>query len=701
MTYASLLRLIVLLVSLGATSAWAEAAEIVAAKVLNLASSDQTEVPITFGQVFRPGDVPEGEGIMARAFDGAPIALQVDRKATHLDGSLRHAVLTALLPRLGTSETVTLSLSSRPEEPNDPPVQLGALFTSPFSAQVSLQLDGKTYTADAKDFLQQASLTEKWLSGPLVSEWIVGGPLTDQTGNLHPHLAAYFHVRAYAGGKRVRLDAVIENGWTFVKNPRAFTYDATITMGGREVYHVDALKHYHHTRWHKQFWWGREVSAYVQQDTEYLQATGALPNYPALRPSEEYLNEMLQTSKPMSHGELTQYFPTTGAQYQIGPLPRWAATYAVSADRRAFNSMLANDDDAGSYSVHYRDENTGRPVSIGDHPELTTQFDEPEVNGGIPVPGDDNPNVADQAHQPSIGFVSYLVTGDYVYLEEMQFWTSWNHLSANPLPPYGYRQGTKGIFGVQVRGQAWSLRNLAQAAYATPDAHPYKPLLSASVRHNLEHNEALYSSNPSANQLGALRSYDGYDELAPWMDDFYTWTMGYLVDLGFDAVAMRDWKARFPVGRMGIKDYCYIKAAVYELTVGLSNDHWWPDFATLYRENFGAIGDCPPGAELEGYADSPTGYPSNLRPALAVAVDARIPGAKDAWHRLMTSAVQPVYSDYPNWAVMPRQEIAEPLSAVNSRDGNSKSVTVASDHPAPFLTKPSPHKVRDKSRLAN
>ena len=48
------------------------------------------------------------------------------------------------------------------------------------------------------------------------------------------------------------------------------------------------------------------------------------------------------------------------------------------------------------------------------------------------------------------------------------------------------------------------------------------------------------------------------------MDDFYTWSMGYLVELGFtQAVAMRDYKAKFPTGRMGenADEYCFQMAA--------------------------------------------------------------------------------------------------------------------------------------------
>jgi hypothetical protein len=285
-----------------------------------------------------------------------------------------------------------------------------------------------------------------------------------------------------------------------------------------------------------------------------------------------------------------------------------------------------------------------------------------------------NPNTADNAHQPSIGFLSYLLTGDYYYMEEMQFWSSWDELWMNS----GYRQQAKGIFGSQVRAQAWSLRNLAQSAYATPDASPLKAQLVASVGYNITNYETTYSSNQSANKLGAVASYDGYQLFAPWQDDFLSWTIAYLVDLGFDARPIRDWKLQFPVGRMGTTDYCYVKAGAYHLQTGTSDTSWYPDFKTLYSANFGTNNSCPEGATMDGYPDSPTGYPSNLRPALVAAVEANVPGASVAWSRWLNSAVHADYTNMPVWALVPRSATAAPPPPTGGTPALSFSINTTS-----------------------
>ena len=601
----------------------------------------QTNVPVTFGQVFKKGAVIATDNITA-TLGGTPIELQVDKKATHSDGSLRHAVLTAKILNLGAGASQVITLS-KGTATTGPAVKLSDLLATSFDATVSVNIGGTVYTASAKNLLTNSpDKIKTWLEGPLVSEWIVGDSLRDSSNNPHPHLAAYFHVRAYSMN-RVRIDYVVENDWTFQPNPGLFTYDVTLKSGSNVVY-TTGLNQYHHTRWIKTFWWGNKgkVNALALPDYEYLQATKAVPNYmDGLTPSNAALDKLTQSVEPMDHGDLRTYFPGTGYSPTIGPLPLWDALYLVSGDKRAYKSILANSRAAASYSVHYRDKTTGLPVSIADYPNATIQ------NSSIPAGSGGNLLTHDQAHQPSMDYLAYLITGDYFYLEEMQFWTTWNFLWAHG-GNGGYRQAEKGIFGMQVRGQAWALRNLGQTAYATPDANPLKQYFIDRVGYNLSNIEAKYSNNPSANKLGVIESYNHQDSFAPWMDDFYTWSMGYLVELGFtQAVAMRDYKAKFPTGRMGenADEYCFQMAAPYHIDIGTSDNQadFWPDFKTLYAKFLDASGaqyqaaaaltcnttdyannfGVAKGEIVAGRPYSNSSYYANMQPALAIAVDAR------------------------------------------------------------------------------
>jgi len=58
--------------------------------------------------------------------------------------------------------------------------------------------------------------------------------------------------------------------------------------------------------------------------------------------------------------------------------------------------------------------------------------------------------------------------------------------------------------------------------------------------------------------------------------------------------------------------------------------------------------------EMEGYASSPTGYPSNTQPALAAAVDAGLAAAAQGWKTFSARSVKPVYGSEPQFAIVPR-----------------------------------------------
>ena len=62
---------------------------------------------------------------------------------------------------------------------------------------------------------------------------------------------------------------------------------------------------------------------------------------------------------------------------------------------------------------------------------------------------------------------------------------------------------------------------------------------------------------------------------------------------------------------------------------------------------------------MMGYANDAYGYPSNLQPALAAAVDAGGANADTAWSRFDSRSVKPkgdyTYEHRPNYAIIPRR----------------------------------------------
>lgn len=642
-------------------------------------------VPVTFGQVFAPGAVKRGQTLVGKIAEGGQVALQVDPKASHPDGSLRHAVISALLPRPAPGKPAMLGLSAAEAAAE---ARAGAPDARTIAVTVSAVIKGKHYAASVERPPAQGK-GERWLDGPIASEWHATVPLRTAAGEVHPHMVARFALRSYAG-KRTRVDVTVENNWAYEPGPANVAYDADIAIDGASVWSKPDLNHYHHTRWRKLFWVGGAPGVEVRHDPQDLIASRAVPRYdPSLRIAEKTLagyasNWQGARTEPMATGLAARTMSTTGGRPDIGLLPGWTAAFVVSGDPRARRVTLGTADLAGSYPAHFRDKRTGYPVSLLDYPYMTilghanhTLNPATGKREAFPACADGAdcgvPNRPDVSHQPSFAYVPYLVTGDYYYLEELQFWAMFNAFSSNPQ----YRESRKGLLkSYQVRGQAWALRTIAHAAYITPDAHPLKRHFIQIVDSNLDWYAARYINNPKANKLGFVEEnyaivYRGKTGLAPWQDDFFTSAVGHVAELGFEkARPLLAWKAKFPVGRMTGDGMCWITASMYSMKVrDAIGAPFYDSFAQVYRNSYPsevAGLDCAspdlaarlelkPG-EMPGYAHSASGFPSNLQPALAYSADAAGKAGQLAWERFMSRRVKPDYSTAPQFAIVPRSE---------------------------------------------
>jgi hypothetical protein len=220
------------------------------------------------------------------------------------------------------------------------------------------------------------------------------------------------------------------------------------------------------------FWWGSDNTVAIQHDTAYLIATKAVPNYDqSIRIAPLAIQKMGArfvgaATEPMGNGLAVPYMPTTGGRSDIGLLPGWAVSYLLSMNEIARKVTLGTADMSGTWSMHYRNQITYRPVSLIEFPYMTlvgsasdTYNPKTKKSEAFPPCGGDcaTPYSADTAHEPALTYLPYLVTGDYYYLEELQFWTMYDLFQSNP----GYRANVKGLFHqTQVRAQAWSLRDL-------------------------------------------------------------------------------------------------------------------------------------------------------------------------------------------------------------------------------------------------
>jgi len=437
-----------------------------------------------------------------------------------------------------------------------------------------------------------------------------------------------------------------------------------------------------------------------------------------LTPDESFLAGLRQSCAPLDHCDQTKAMGQTGAQPSIGPLPRWTSVYIIDPDVRAYEWMLANTDALGAYSIHYRDAGSGFPVSIQKHPHVTiiawtdanrtASKATPEgaeskadllpkcVNNTVVTTCDQpwyrtgNPFGWDNAHQPAWSYVPYLVTGDWYYMTELAFAASYNELWSNP----NYRGFSKGLIDrahSQVRGKAWTLRNMANAAWLLPDTYPMKAEFNADVENSLADWNAKYTNNPNANPLGLMDSgtapyslHGGHrNAVAPWQHNFLTWSVGHAAELGFKGAAeFRNWLSKFEIGLMTdwqsnpSHGYCWLQASAYNIQVKDASGSWLPNYTAVYAATFptlvglacnshemvAAMGKLGKKrwqkGEMHGYPDSATGFPANFQIGIAAAADSGLPKAIEAWQLFDSRSVKPTpphaYNDYPNFAVLPR-----------------------------------------------
>lgn len=676
--------------------------------------------PITLGQPFKKGDIPQGYTLIAQNSAGETVNIQLDKKSMHKDGSLRHGIISTVLAK--PADNILSFYATRENAVETQKQSLAELIRSGVSAKVIIKLADKTYTAEL-NAKALSNPVKTWLDGSIVGEWVFKVPFKSTSGRDHNRLHARFNIRKYSGQDNARIEIVVENTKLLWKDAQDISYGLQIIVDNREVFTQPSLYHFNHARWRKMFWWGKKPKlVHIKHDTPYLIATKAVPNYDqsfsiselAIREDDKAWHtrvgsqSALKANETMGSGLIHEHMPATGGRADIGSLPRWAVRYLLSMDKREKLVTLGTADQGGSFRIHIRDPKTDLPISLNDHPEASMH---PNLRGRSTYIGCSNcpkanfknlpervpysPNAvythSDTAHQPSLAYLPYLVTGDHYYLEEMHFWAAYNTLMTGP----SLRERSKGLFKFQqTRGMAWSLRKLSRVAYITPDSHPRKKYWEKQLNNNIQWLTARYIDNKNANKLGilthgyALYLDNGTKKIAtkPWMIDFLTPSLQQIYDFGYSNVKpILNWQAQFPVNRLTTPEYCWISAAVYSMSIAdsapktyrntkanSSDDFLYRDWSSIYRATFPAeIRQLACGStemakahnkylvagEMTGYSRTSQGYPSILQAAVASAVDAGIPKAKEAWEIINNRKKKPDYGRTgPEFAIIPRPQ---------------------------------------------
>jgi hypothetical protein len=643
--------------------------------VASTSAQAQASLPVTFGQPFKAGDwLHATQGLVAQV-GGATIPLQTDEISSHRDGSARFAVLSAQLSNVQPGEARIINIFPGAKTNSTPSVTATPDWNLELEAQVYDANGNVTATLVAQPqsqlVTQIANNTGRRLAGAVATEYTVALPFKNKaTGTPHPHLSARLHTRLMDGGQRIRTDVVMENTRTWTASPGNITYSFAVKRNGSTIYTQPKFTHNHHARWHKVLWTGTgaEPQARVRHNMPYFMASKAVWNYdlaltvPEATVSSQYtlLNQRRSEQSalgPMANLMLTTYFPTTGGRAEIGPYPRWTTMYLVSQDQRMRETMLAIADSSAAVPVHYRDDATQLPLDIERNPKVTVWLGPsdpvlPTVVNGTTI------WTPDVSHQASFSYVPYLVTGDAFYLDELQFWASWNLASPNP----GYRGYGKGLMSPeQIRGRAWGIRAIGEAARATPDSHPHKSYFVSRLQNNLDWFAQTYvagSTAPGVTPMGMLPQPDWPDRTSPWQNDFVTIVFAQLAENNDPGAAtFLNYITRFTVERFNKQSqgYCMAYAPAYDVFFLDANGQSINDWNQLFQKNWPGT-TCSPNLEIMGYPFAADGYAAYSRGMLGATANAGITNAKTIYQtwKQMTSAMDSALADDPTWAIVPR-----------------------------------------------
>ena len=116
-----------------------KAGEIVSLQLENVTGKAQAAGEITFGHVFKPGDLDPGKYLVA-VIDGREVPVQLDVKATNEDGSVRHALLTIAQPSLAAGATVNLMLKTVTHAPEGKAIKPADILAHGYDVDINLAL---------------------------------------------------------------------------------------------------------------------------------------------------------------------------------------------------------------------------------------------------------------------------------------------------------------------------------------------------------------------------------------------------------------------------------------------------------------------------------------------------------------------------------------------------------------------------------
>ena len=513
---------------------------------------------ISFGEAFSDGQVAAGKQLTA-TINGVRYAVQLDVKTSYADGSVETGILTLAAPAIAPNTTLNAALSTITAAAASP-INIANLPSSGYNVVVNLAVqnsDGSasSYQLNAGSLLSQAlaaGQVTNWLQGPQVTEAQFDVPVS---GSFH----VTFDISEFADGT-ASTTVNFNNDYAMQAVGGTVTYSETITQNGAVVSQQSNITQYQYQDWYQQIWSNGAPAVNIQHNTLALEETGAVQGYDLTWSSglsSDLAGEAMGIATAgwdtITNGTLPvdgvwQYMPATGGRGDIGPATVENALWLMTQDPTAAQYALGQADAAGSVPWNFFDPTTGNFLSEFQYQQLWAY-------GGLTQQLSANTGwTPDQSHQPDLSYEAYLLTGDAVYLNNLNAQAAFDILSDAPImrDQGGYTDIV--VNGQdQAREQAWNLREIDEAAYANPDGSAAKAYFTQVMDDNWAW---LVSQLPNWTTMegqayGWIPAGLGPNvQMSPWQQDYFTSSVVEAAQMGNqDAVQVLEWQSNYLVGR--------------------------------------------------------------------------------------------------------------------------------------------------------
>jgi hypothetical protein len=727
--------------------------------ITNESGAPQTNYPWQFGRPFVRGEIKRFPQVV---INRTPVPTQADVKNRWPDGSVKYAVMAIIVPQIPAQGTMTISIQDQANGNNTPLSKEQMLDPAyNFDAQMRLAFTGdQTGVASARQMLKNGDF-RLWTSGP-VAQTI---ELADDTvahkydlGNSDGHypFRPRFYATFWPATHQVSVRYVGENGLT--TGLEDLRYSLTLALGyasPQTVYSIDLTGgpangklHWALTNWTRMFWEGRapEQKINIDYNLAYLTATRFVPNYDTnLKVPDQVIADKyrLWTNKANDlydaawngKGLWQSGMGSPGARSEIAPYPDWTIAWLYTGDWRTRIISLGMADLASAFPANLRESDPtknlsrddapgagtglGHTLSISDRrticlyrPDLFTSPDTKPEDRVILVAPVSAKWTFDGAHQPAPFYLSYILTGDPYYLNEMYNWAGfsaarYNGAAANSISGRG-PTGAEGVINDELRGAGWVLRNRAEAAFAAPDTASEKHYFSyltddALARweggfgitgtvfdgnpvkqwgrdkgNSYSANNGPYSakpptlhnwesngnpSHPEQNativnnektgvyQTGAAGSFT-----APWMQAYVLYSLGRVKELGFAAGPILNYTGKWLVDLINDSGNPLL-VGTYQVPVERAGGGFfnWHEILTIgFTASY--LANALPGYFAQNLVSD--GRVVWATPGMAYLVDSNLPGASKGWDWWMSNVYHkvPDFARNPKWAIVPRND---------------------------------------------